>query len=377
VRHRLLHVQTAVIVAAFALWAPRFERVQGAIASTVLSILSTGSSAGNLVAQKSTSLTTVGGSLPELFIKMFLVAAVFSVLAGLVLTLAPFRQFPDPEANTLVTYLGAALVPVFAVFLVVLASASGDMYFRYQGFIMVPVTVLGATALAYALDGMEENDGQQRDGWRPDGGWGSDSGGIGGTTVLVIVLLLVLLPLGLAAFHPSPYVYQPNKQVTDAQIDGYGSAFEYRQSDVQFAGIRGGPERYVDYHYGTNRARETLNFPGYKDPIPTSVFAAGNYTEHYEDGRYMATTRTDRLREVALYDGLRYGEEGFRALDATPGVNRVMSSEGFRLHYVPPEEQRSIEADAAGGVTAANAPPQIGGGENAGPFGRPAGVGAA
>jgi len=120
VRHRLLHVQTAVIVAAFACGHPASsERVQGAIASTVLSILSTGSSAGNLVAQKSTSLTTVGGSLPELFIKMFLVAAVFSVLAGLVLTLAPFRQFPDPEANTLVTYLGAALVPVFAVFLVV------------------------------------------------------------------------------------------------------------------------------------------------------------------------------------------------------------------------------------------------------------------
>ena len=365
VRHRLLHVQTAVVVAAFVLWAPRFERVQGAVLSTLSSILTAGPSAGGVVAQKSTSLTTVGGSLPELFIKLFLVAGVFSLLAGVVLALAPFGRFPDAEANTLVTYLGAALVPVFGVFLVVLASASGDMYFRYQGFIMVPVTVLAATALAYAI-----SDGGEADGGGPGGGLlsgrsgggllsgGGSSGrggagggrsdggdGFGAATVLVVVLLLTLVPIGLAVFHPSPYVYQPNKQVTDAQISGYGASFDYRDPDVQFAGIRGGPERYVDYHYGTERARETLNFPGYKDPIPTSVFAAGNYTDYYEDGRYLTTTRSDRAREVALYDGLRHEESGFRALDATPGVNRVVSSEGFTLRYVTPEEDRAAEGD--------------------------------
>ena len=358
-RHRLLHVQTIILVGAFALWAPRFERVQGAVVSTVLSILSGGPSPGGVIAQKSTSLTTVGGSLPELFIKLFLVAGVFSLLAGTVLALIPFGRFPDGEASTLVTYLGVALVPVFGVFLVVLASASGDMYFRYQGFIMVPVTVLAAAALAYALDDPREDGGEKR--WFRRGSEDSrtDAGGSGGvstTTVLVVVLLLALVPVGLAVFHPSPYVYQPNKQVTDAQIGGYGSSFDYRRSDIQFAGIRGGPERYVDYHYGTERARETLNFPGYKDPIPTSVFAAGNYTDYFEDGRYLTTTRGDRLREVALYDGFRHGERGFRRLDATPGVHRVMSSEGFTLHYVAPEEERPAQEDETARVPRADAP---------------------
>jgi len=221
------------------------------------------------------------------------------------------------------------------------------MYFRYQGVHHGPGDRSRATALAYALDGMEENDGQQRDGWRPDGGWGSDSGGIGGTTVLVIVLLLVvLLPLGLAAFHPSPYVYQPNKQVTDAQIDGYGSAFEYRQSDVQFAGIRGGPERYVDYHYGTNRARETLNFPGTGSDPNLGVRGRGttpNTTRTVGIWRRPAPIDCGRLRSTTGSDTARraFGH------DAT-GVKPGDEQRGFRLHYVPPEEQRSIEADAAG-----------------------------
>jgi len=112
-------------------------------------------------------------------------------------------------------------------------------------------------------------------------------------------------------------VYQPNKQVTDAQIDGYGSAFEYRQSDVQFAGIRGGrSDTSITITGRIARARDA-QFPG-KDPIPTLGVRGRNYTEHYEDGRYMATTRTDRLREVALYDGLRYGERAFGHLTRLP-----------------------------------------------------------
>lgn len=363
VHHRLLHVQTTVLVGAFALWAPRFERVQGAVVSTATSILSTGGTSGNVVAEKSTSLTSVGGSLPELFVKLFLVAAVFSLLAGLVLTIVPFRQLPDPESNTLIVYLGAGLVPVFAVFLVVLASASGDMYFRYQGFIMVPVTALAATALAYAIDGKRSGRHQpagsmRRTGHRGivDGGRGVDRDRITAATVIVIVLLLVLLPVGLAAFHPSPYVYQPNKQVTDAQVGGYASAFEYRQPGIQFAAVRGGPERYVDLHYGTEHARDTLNFPGYKDPIPTSVFAAGNYTDYYQDGRYVAITRGDRLQEVGLYDGLRYDEPGFEALDSTSGMNRVLSNDELQVHYIPPEGDGDLDQNASAGETGPDLP---------------------
>jgi len=152
------------------------------------------------------------------------------------------------------------------------------------------------------------------------------------------VLFLVLVPAGLAATHPAPYIYQPSRQVTESVAHGYGNSFETRVRGVEFAGVRGGPRRFVDFHYGTQQARTTLDFPGYEDPIPTAVFSRGNFTDYYEDPRYLGITESDYAREVELYEGFRYPASGFQALDATVGVNRVRASEGYALYYIAGEE---------------------------------------
>jgi hypothetical protein len=319
VDHRFLHVQAFVLVAAFLAWAPRFDRVSGAVSSTITSIVTQGATAGNVVSQKSVSLTTLGGSIFLLFVKLFIGALVVSLLAAVVIVLALRGRFGDRDANTLVGYLTAALVPVTGVFLLVLASSAGDMYFRYEGFIMVPVTVLGAVAVALAIDRARGR----------------------GRTVAktaIVVLFLVLVPAGLAATHPAPYIYQPSRQVTESVAHGYGNSFETRVRGVEFAGVRGGPRRFVDFYYGTQQARTTLDFPGYEDPIPTAVFSRGNFTDYYEDPRYLGITESDYAREVELYEGFRYPASGFQALDATVGVNRVRASEGYALYYIAGEE---------------------------------------
>jgi hypothetical protein len=315
---RLFHVQAAVALAAFLAWAPRFERVSGAVTSTLMSIVSRESGGGTVVAQKSTSLTTVGGSLPVIFTKLFLAATVLSALAAGLILLALGRRLDDDRTTTLVTYLAVALVPVVGVFLVVFASSAGDMYFRYHGFIMVPVTVLGAAALALAIE------------W-PGGVRGRRVG-----RVAAVVLLLVLLPAAAAATHPSPYIYQPSQHVSAAQAQGYAASFEHRQDGVAFAGIRGGPRRFVDLHYGTERARNTLEFPGYESGVPERVFMRANYTDYFEEPRYFEASPPAYEREVVLYEGFRYGSEGFRALETTPGVNRVRSNGGFTLYRIDP-----------------------------------------
>ncbi|WP_336035086.1 hypothetical protein [Halobacterium yunchengense] len=316
--HRPLYAHTALLIAAFFAWAPRFERAQGAFTSTVRSILRQGPEAGGVVTQKSASLTTVGGSVVELFLKLFGPAAALSVAAAVLLAVAVLRRRDDADA--LAGYLAVGFVPLVAVFLVVLASDAGDMYFRYQGFMMVPVTVAAAAGLARARRWLAAR-GLSRVG-----------------TLAVVVALLVLAPAGLVAVHSSPYMYQPSQHVTDANVDGYGAAFEHREADVAFAGLRGGPRRFVDYHYGTERARTTLAFPGYESGVPPSVFAAGNYSDYFEDDRYLALTPGDREREVRLYDGFRYPARGFRALESTPGVDRVRTSDGFRLYRVEGDE---------------------------------------
>lgn len=311
--HRPLYAHAAIVIAAFLAWAPRFDRVQSAFQSTLESVLQRGPTT-DVVAQKSASLTVVGGSLAEIFLKLFGTAVVLSVFAAGLLFVAT-RYYRRDDANMLVAYIAAGLVPLVAVFLVVLGANAGDMYFRYQGFMMVPMTVVGAAALARATV------------WLTDAGW-QRSGAV------LAVLLLVLMPAGLAVVHPSPYVYQPSRHVTEAQIDGYGAAFEHRDSDVPFAGVRGGPRRYVDYHYGTEYARNDLGFPGYRGEVPPAVFNGGNYTEAFDGPRYVATTESGRQKEVELYDGFRYSERGYRQLETEPGVNRVRASDQFRLYLV-------------------------------------------
>ena len=210
----------------------------------------------------------------------------------------------------------AGLIPVTGLFLVVLLASFGDMYFRYLGFLMVPVAVAGAAGIASFRDRLS---------------------GLGAGTVATALTLVVLLSVavsGLAVVHSSPYVYQPSAHVTDQQIEGYDAAFDAREPDVPFTGLRGGPRRYVDFHYGTQYARDRLAFPGYRRGIPPSTFAAANYSTAFAGSRYVAVTESGYQREVRLYDGFRYPGRGFRALETTPGVDRVRANDGFRLYRV-------------------------------------------
>ncbi|NIB98536.1 hypothetical protein [Halobacterium sp. R2-5] len=316
--HRPLYAHTVVALAVFLAWAPRFERVQGAFLATVQSVVQSGPTTGQVVSQRSTSLTTVGGSIVEIFLKLFGPAVVLSACAAALFALAVYRHRTD--ADTLVGYIAAAFVPLTAIFALVLAGSVGDLYFRYQGFMMVPVTVVAAAALAHAAS------------------WAATRGNRGAGVAVVAVVLLVLAPVGLLVVHPSPYVYQPSQHVTESQISGYGSAFDHRAEGVEFTGIRGGPRRYVDYHYGTEYARETLDFPGYRDGVPVPVFVAANYSEAYGEPRYLALTDGTRQTEVGLYHGFRYPASGFRALETTPSSSRVRASEGFELYLVGGDE---------------------------------------
>ena len=52
----------------------------------------------------------------------------------------------------------------------------------------------------------------------------------------------------------------------------------------------------------------------------------------------MAISESTYQREVVLYEGFRYPDRSFETLEATPGVNRVRSSEGFDLYRIDGDE---------------------------------------
>jgi uncharacterized membrane protein len=330
---RRVYAQAIFGAVAFFLWVPDNERFSDALFGTLNSLFAAGAT-GATVAQRSGSLTTIGTSIEELFLKLFLVTAVYCAIAAVLMLAASTDRLRDtPSRKAMIAYLTAGFVPVLGVFFLTFFASVGDMYFRYLGYIMVIVTILGAVTLAKVTVRM------------------GDRFGGGATRAIVVALFLVLVPLAAATVHPSPYMYQGSGHVNEQTMDGYATTFELRDPGVEFAGVRGGPRRMVDAHYGTT-SETVFSFPGYEAQVPFAVFG-NNVTEYYETRRYVPVTAADRVREVQLYEGFRYSQAGFDSLETTPGIHRVQSNDGYQLYLVGGEENETstaarTEVNAAG-----------------------------
>ena len=314
-QHRPLYAQTAFLLAVFLVWSQQFNLVLDAL-DTLWSALS-GYLAGDppqaaeSVQRQGDSLTAIGSGLLEIFVKLFLVSAVYSVLAGGLFVASMVGALDDvfPERNLLIKYLGigmVALVPLFAAYL--LGSVS-EQYFRHFGFLMVLVTILGSLALGRLWTSFEGT------GWRGP---------------VVGVALAAMLALSLIAVFPSPYIYSASQHVTDEQLSGYETIFEHGDEDVQLVGIRQGPWRLHDGIVGV------ANSEGYRLSVPDDGLVGIN--ELYDDPRYLAVSDYDRAREVTAYRELRYTERGFDSLDDQSGVSRVQANGQVDLYYVQPRE---------------------------------------
>lgn len=312
--HRSLLSQFAVLAGVFVAWAANKETVRDTLVRVVGSIL-TLSAPGAEISGRASSVALAGGSIEMLFVKLFLGSAVFSLLAAWLGLSSLTGRLDDvfPEDNAFNKYLTAGMVPVLSGAGLVFLSAAGDHYFRYLGFGLAIVTVMGATVLTRFLD-------------RDRGG--SRAGLRAGITTLAVAVFLVF---ALATVHPSPFILQPNDQISSAEYGGYETAFDARQAEVQFTGVRAGQGRFVDAIYGpTSRTANT--FPGRDDELSTEL-RPSTFDRYFDERRYVVITERDVRRELSLYDGFRYSRTTFETVREHPGVDRVESTGEFRLYY--------------------------------------------
>lgn len=329
--HRLLAGHTLVVALGFQLWAPNHERTTAASTAVIESFIAFfvgETAAGDGVETRGVSLAELGGSIEVLFLKLFGVSLLMCVLAGLVILLALYRQRKkQPTAeDDFVTYAAAGLLALGAGFVVYFLSSVTTQYFRQLGLIMAVVTVLSAAGLARVLASYSQRAAR------------TTSTGPSGLTKLavsgVILLLLVTLIASVPNLYRSPYMYQASDQVPESHLDGYEVAFDRMDRDVPFMGVNGNGGRYRDAIYGFERARSG-QFPG--DAVPPPVFNAGNYSEHYNDSRYLAINERDVQREAVVLDGLRYERQGFDRVEGHRQLNRVSSNRQVRVYYISPE----------------------------------------
>ncbi len=317
-RQRPFYAPFAVATAAFLLWTPRFERFHGAMGGLIQGLLGA-EPPGDEVTRRASSLEILGGSVPELFLKLFGVSLLLSAVAGFVVLAGWLGRMDDPaRRGTRLRYLAVGLALLSGTFLVFFAGSVSVLPFRYLGAAMVVVTVLAAVGL---VDGVPVS--------VPWPSWRT-------MRFFAVVAFTALLAAQVAHVHSSPYIFQPSNQVTLTSMEGYENSFEHRDPSVEYAGVRGGPRRYVDAVFGTtftDRTPDGRLFEGKEEGIPDRVFGT-NVSTHYDSDRYVPITDRDLAQEVRLYQGFRYPLSGFRDLRTTPGIHRVRSNGDFRLYYV-------------------------------------------
>lgn len=316
--HRGLLLQTVFLGAAFVAWVGRRDRFVGAVEGVATGIFAPGLGAVDEVAQRSVSLTDMGVGLETLFLRLFVVGAIYALLSGgLVATLLLRRRGGDRRARAMVAYVVAGLVPLTVLFALYFFNTP-TLGFRQVGVLMVFGTVLGAMALAAAT---------RRRGTTLPSRTARSALGVALAAVLVVSLL---------STFASPFVFKPSSHVTDEQIDGHAAAFEHRGEDMYYSRLTlaAPTARFADAILGVERSTNS-NYLGPRDAsVPPSNFNRGTLPRAYERPRYITLSRADYARSVRLYDGFRYEREGFERLPRQKGLNRVLSNGVFRLYVV-------------------------------------------
>lgn len=347
--HRRLYVQTGFLAACFFLWAPRNDVAQGAGSRILEDLLAIGIPADE-VAQRSGSLTAVGGSIEDLFVKLFLVSLVYALLTGQFAVSSLVGRYDHlPERNAFGRYLSVALAPLFGGFVLLFIASHTTQHFRQVAFLMVIATILGSAAIARSIVVLAERGVLPGDRTLP----GLDALSVRldwervvppATRAAVGVFLAACLVLSVMTMFFTPYIYQSSNHVTEAEMSGYETAFTLREPGMPFTGIRSGPERQVDAFYGS-RTAETRPFPGDDAVVPGAVLGT-NLSTYYAGERYLVVTDPDVQREVGVYRGFRYPASGFRSLETNPDVHRVVSNGEFGLYLLEGRNTSNVTRQA-------------------------------
>lgn len=312
--HAPIYVPTVLFGAFFVFWTSQSDLLVANVvqaADSVAAVLAGHSDAAAAsVRAQSTSLSRIGASLPVIFLKLFLPAVVFLVLAGAAVRSALRGRLAARGGlrRSVVLYLAVALVPLAGLFVVHLVGGVSEMYFRHLGYIFVIITLLGAITMTELIGG-------------------ASGGGRRRATRAVTVLFVILIPLASAVLFPSPYIHKSSQQVTEAKLDGYERAFELTTDDA-VAGVRSGPWREHDAIAGTAARPST----------PMEYGVSGENMSRLRtsigDPSYFAYAQHEYERETGPYRELRYSREDFRSLRSQPGVDRVMTNGDVRLFHV-------------------------------------------
>lgn len=378
--YRLLTFQTAFLVVMLAVWIVTHEWAFINTAEAMLESL-TEFAAGEgsttpRVESQSESASSIGASIQELFVKLFGVGAIYSLLAAVVVLgrvtgylgrlegRRSMRSTPD-TAKDVTTLFFAGILMLLPYFAAHFVGSISTYLFRHIGFLLMLATIFGAVGVRYLLaqESTVSSPGTRSAGTRLRSVENRFAGKLPQTrSVVAVVVVVLVLTLSLATVFPSPFIYLPGSHVSEGEMDGYQQAFASQSngSPVWFGGVRHTSDRYEIALYGAESApwdRHVIPAPRKSSPVPEQVmldslpaFYANHPEEIVRRDHYFVVAEADRQREVLAYGELRYSAESFDAVEAQPDVGKVRDNGELTVYFVeipsdtftdPPDEEEA------------------------------------
>lgn len=328
--YRPVYTHFMILLVAFTVWAVAHDetaRTAELIYTAADRMLGGGEAIENVQSQTS-SAQEIGVSLVELFLKLFLVSAVY-VVAAVAIVVAKVTGLigaATGDRDETIVYLAVGGLVLLPFVLIHSWGQANSYLFRHIGFGMVVVTIFGALAFFYGLTWLRPRIGSP----------------VGKPAVLSVAVILLLLSS--ATVFASPFIYLPGQHVSDYQMEGYERSFDLQPGDysVWFGGIRQVSNRYKEAFYAApDRPWAALA----TKTITSGPVSDANLTdlrEHYETHRepvvrrdhYFVVSRLDRHREFVAYDQLRYTRNNVSTIPTQRGVHKIYDNGNFNLYYV-------------------------------------------
>ncbi|MBO4247096.1 hypothetical protein IL252_04570 [Halomicrobium sp. IBSBa] len=307
-RHResRLLIVSITLLLVFQLWTFGKTAFQGRLLGTIYRLQSLVFSGHSIGAEKLSSQTQSGAypslaDMIEFGLKLFGNDFVFAFFGGLLIlawllarvpwvkpliTSVPSVEFFDKYTNSLIIGF-FAVSGYFAVFLLI-----GEAWTRFQGFIMVPTTILGALVLDIFI---QQGKSRRR--------------------IAIVVMFAILVPLAVFTFHPSPYIFSDSGHTTQDSFQGYETVYIHTDGQ-QLTGTRATVHRYEDAVFGIDhRMRDGIiqsrpDFSG----VPQH-FNDHDLQSYYDRPIYLSVTNGDRETFVKRGNGYWLSANDFSYLN--------------------------------------------------------------
>lgn len=259
---------------------------------------------GEDVAERGVSLVQVGGSIEEVFLKLFGLTVFF-----IILTLTFILVKKSSKEKDMISYLFFAIFPIgLIVGMYIMMGQATSQAHRYVGFIQLILTITGVYGFFYLVKDIRLK-----------------------KEYVINLFIIIGLIISVITIFPSPYTYQSTPHVTEMHYVGYDTTFNNYNETLNLGSVRMASHRY----YRTTQLQPSDSYRRSQfEADPPDHFNNQSLTEYYEDKTYLAITESERIRDADLYRGFRFSHDDFEYLEGEPDIDKIYTNGGFDLYLV-------------------------------------------